>query len=252
MIEKFIAHCEEDIHNLLCGIFDPHSHSQTKTLSCLQDKIMLIKSDSCKKEVFRFSEVQSNNIKMDAQLFIDCSNDVLRYCPNTLPGSGRIIPCLMQQFLLDQSKVQQMCAQHLMRRQKLIAADFRVSKGLLKSCKGDIKKGHCRRQNSSDKTVRLAQILLCLENLMKNGTKLDPECSKEMIDHRRMLMEDYRLSPEIVNSCKNETQLYCNFFEYGGRTIHCLMNQALIHGNSVVPRLTDACLRAVSIYINIY
>lgn len=248
-VHKFIEHCTDDIKNLQCGRFDPENYSQTKTLNCLQENIMNVRTEECKKEVFRFSELQSSSIKLDAQLFIDCTNDYSRYCSKYLAGSGRVIPCLMQQLLLDQSKIEKKCRLHLMRRQKLIAADFRVSKGLLRACKDEIRKGHCRRQNSSDKTVRLAQILLCLENLMKNGTKLDSDCTSEMIDHRRMLMEDYRLSPEIVNSCKNETQIYCKGYEVGGKTIHCLMNQALIHGNSVIPRLSDSCLRAVSVYI---
>lgn len=244
LIQKFIEHCNDDIKDLECGRFDPENHSQTQTLNCLQDNIMNLKTEDCKKEVFQLSEIQSSSIKMDDLLFVDCANDYSRYCPRLTAGTGRVIPCLMQQFLLDQSTVEKKCAQHLLRRQKLIAADFRVSKGFLKACKDDIKKGHCRRQNSNDKTVRLAQILLCLENLMKNSTKIDTDCAKEMIGHRQMLMEDYRLSPEIVNSCKNETQMHCK--GYGGKTIHCLMNQAVNHGNSVVPRLSDACLRAVS------
>lgn len=248
-IEKFIEHCANDIHNLGCGKGDSGNNSPTTSVRCLQENTILIKNEDCKKEVFRFSEVQSNNIKMDVQLYIDCSNDVSRYCSNHSPGTGMVIPCLMQQFLLDRSKFQKKCAQHLVRRQKLIAADFSVSKGLLRSCKDDIKRGNCRkRQNSSDKTVRLAQILLCLENLMRNSSQIDSECSKEMIDHRRMLLDDYRLSPEIVNSCKNETQVYCNGYEFGGRTIHCIMNQALIHSNSITPRLSNACLMAVSIH----
>lgn len=245
-IQKFLEHCTDDIRNQKCGRIDPDNYSQSKTLNCLQDKIMVLKSEECKKEVFRLSELQSSSIKLDALLFIDCANDYSRYCSTFTTGTGRVIPCLMRKFLTDPSSIEKKCGQHLMRRQKLIAADFRVSRGLLRSCKDDIKKGHCRRQNSNDKTVRLAQILLCLENLMKNGTKLDIDCTNEMIYHRRMLMEDYRLSPEIVNLCKNETQTYCRGYEIGGKTIHCLMNQALLYGNSVVPRLSDPCLRAVS------
>lgn len=245
-IQQFMEHCTDDIKSLQCGRIDPENYSQTKTLNCLQENILSVKSEDCKKEVFKFSELQSSSIKLDAQLFIDCTNDYSRYCYKFVAGSGRVIPCLMQQFLLDQSKFEKNCRQHLLRRQKLIAADFRVSKGLLRACRDNIKKGHCKKQISNDKTVRLAQILLCLENLVKNGTKLDSDCTNEMIDHRRMLMEDYNLSPEIVNLCKNETQMYCKGYAIGGKTIHCLMNQALIHGNSIVSRISVPCLRAVS------
>jgi golgi apparatus protein 1 len=61
------------------------------------------------------------------------------------------------------------CAEQLGRRQKLISADFKVSRGLARACKDDIKLYHCRRDVSDDKDTRLAQILLCLEGAMHNG-----------------------------------------------------------------------------------
>lgn len=47
--------------------------------------------------------------------------------------------------------------------------DYSVSKGLARACKEDIRSYRCRRLVSEDKGVRLAQILLCLENAIKNG-----------------------------------------------------------------------------------
>lgn len=41
-----------------------------------------------------------------------------------------------------------------------------------------------------------------------------------------MLMEDFRLSPEIVEKCRKETLYFCKGFETGGKTIHCLMKHA--------------------------
>lgn len=250
-MSNFFDHCSDDINATKCGRFDPDNFSQQKTISCLQDNILSVK-DACKREIFLLAEIQSNNIKLDAQLYMDCANDHSRYCSQFTPGTGRIIPCLMKQLYFDPIRIDPKCRQQLFRRQKLIAQDFRVSKGLIKACKDDIKKTHCRKQTSNDKTVRLAQILLCLENVMKNGTKIESECESEIIDHRKMLMEDYRLSPEIVNDCKNETQLYCKGYAYGGKTIHCLMQQALKQGNSENLRLSERCLRAVSLIFFIF
>lgn len=124
-----------------------------------------------------------------------------------------------------------------------VLQDYRVSKGLMKSCKEDIKKYHCRKQTSDDKAIRLAQVLLCLENLLRNGTKIEEDCEAEMRDHRRILMEDYRLSPEIINGCSMEIKKFCNELEVGGKTIHCLMGVARIeHGKKIRP----VCERAVS------
>lgn len=247
-ISSFLQHCTKDINNLKCGRVDSQSFTQINTVTCLQNNILNVKDD-CKREVFYLSELQSENIKLDVQLYADCSDDYIRYCSNYGPGSGRLFSCLMQHMHKDQSKLRDKCQQHLLRRQKLIVQDYRVSKGLLKACKDDIKKTHCRKQISSDKTIRLAQILLCLENMMKNGTKIDTDCETEMINHRRMLMEDYRLSPEIVNSCKNEISVLCKVFETGGKTIHCLMEHALVKGGNSNTRINDQCLRAVSILV---
>jgi Golgi apparatus protein 1 len=64
------------------------------------------------------------------------------------------------------------CQEHLTRRQKLIAQDYKISKGLARMCKDDIRASHCRRSVSEDKEIRLAQILLCLEGVIRNGRLL--------------------------------------------------------------------------------
>ena len=61
------------------------------------------------------------------------------------------------------------CQDHLTRRQRLIAQDYKVSKGLSRACKEDIKTFHCRHSVSPEKSIRLTQILLCLEAVIRNG-----------------------------------------------------------------------------------
>lgn len=58
--------------------------------------------------------------------------------------------------------------------------DPNVSKGLVRSCRDDIHTYHCRRMISDNKNVRLAQILLCLENAVHNGESI-----------RRVVIERY-------------------------------------------------------------
>jgi Golgi apparatus protein 1 len=57
-----------------------------------------------------------------------------------------------------------------------------------------------------------------------------------MLVHRRMLMSDYALSPEIVSECKSEIIEHCpslyqkgvsgSIDQRGGRMIHCLLSAA--------------------------
>lgn len=41
------------------------------------------------------------------------------------------------------------------------------------------------------------------------GNAIGGECQAEMLDHRRQLLEDYRLSPEVVFSCQEDIKTNC-------------------------------------------
>lgn len=71
------------------------------------------------------------------------------------------------------------CQNQLWRREKLITGNIRVSKGLTRACREDIRKYHCRKLISDDKDVRLAQLLLCLENAIHNGKIINIICTKK-------------------------------------------------------------------------
>ncbi|VEN58943.1 unnamed protein product [Callosobruchus maculatus] len=245
-IQRFLDQCVDDIQSLKCGLVDIQDFSQIKVVSCLQDNILQLK-DGCKKEVFKLSEIQSNSIKLDALLYTECAEDHARYCSHLEPGSGRVFSCLMKEMNTDQTKLRPRCQQQMLRRQKLIAQDYRVSKGLLRACKDEIRKVHCRKQSIvTDKTAKLAQILLCLENAVRNGTYLfGRACTDEMKEHRRMLMENYNLSPEIVHACRGETMKYCSGYSIGGKTIHCLLNLAVKSRDEETSKLSDSCARAL-------
>ena len=61
-----------------------------------------------------------------------------------------------------------------------------------------------------DRKVKLAQILLCLENGLHRGDKVSGECRAEMLDARQSLLEDYKLSPEVVASCQDDINKLCS------------------------------------------
>jgi len=41
------------------------------------------------------------------------------------------------------------------------------------------------------------------------GIKINGECQAEMLDHRRALLEDFRLSPEVVYTCQEDIKKNC-------------------------------------------
>lgn len=243
VVTHFDTDCQADIKKFECGRIQPYKEiSQGQTLACLQQRIDDLEVQ-CKKRILHVSEIQADNIKLDRQLYMACTQDHIKFCPDIRPGSGQVYKCLMQ-HKTDTTMTPQ-CQDQLTRREKLIASDYRVSKGLVKACKEDIKTYHCRRSVSEDKDIRLAQILLCLESVIKNMSVVATDCQVEMFDHRKILMEDYRLSPEIVSSCSKDITNFCNRLEVGGKTIHCLMEHTRARKKKL--RVAAECQRAVSI-----
>lgn len=253
LIGSFMHDCESDIGRHSCGRLNPDRQtvSQGETLACLQTHIDQLQHQ-CREGVLRLSEYQADNVKLDRQLFIACAPDARHFCADLRPGTGAVYKCLLRNK--SDAKMSGRCAEQLQRRDKLIAHDYRVSRGLARSCKEDIKNNRCRRGVSEDKDVRLAQILLCLETAHKNGTRIAADCLAEMDDHRRLLMDDYHMSPEILSGCGDDIAKYCDAVETGGRTIHCLMEKARPQRDEPFKdkgRLTSSCLRALETVVKV-
>ena len=112
--------------------------------------------------------------------------------------------------MFQNDEMSDQCKKQLLRRQKLMAANYRVSHGLWKYCAKEITENDCRRDvdRADEKPVKLAQILLCLEDVVQNDeAKINSQCQVQMKEHRKMMMEDYRISPELMTSCKEDIQV---------------------------------------------
>lgn len=249
LIGPFVRDCEDDIEANGCGRLstDRNTLSQGETLACLQSKIDDLTKE-CRKGVLRLSELQSDNVRLDKKLFLACTADAQRFCPDIRPGTGAVYKCLIRNK--NDQTMSSLCKEQLLRRDKLIAHDYKVSKGLARACKEDIKNNKCRRGVSEDKDVRLAQILLCLEAASKNNTKISPECLAEMTDHRKLLMDDFQLSPEILTGCADDITKFCDSLEAAGKTIHCLMEHARPKKKKD-RRITSTCQRALEMVIKV-
>lgn len=248
LIGPFVHHCSNDIETLACGRFhlDRNVLSQGETLACLQGHIDTL-SQNCKRSITHLSEFQADNVKLDRPLFLACKDDVAQFCAESRPS--QIYKCLL--LHKNDEKMSHICQEQLQRRSKIIAHDYKVSKGLARSCKEDIKINHCRRGVSEDKDVRLAQILLCLEAAHKNNTPVSPECLAEISDHRKMLLQDYKMSPEILSDCVDDIAKFCNNIDAGGgKTIHCLMENARPKRKKD-HRVTAQCQRALEMLIKV-
>lgn len=229
LIYKFTLACDGDIQRQSCGRLDGGTedavpHSQGATIECLSKGAGEL-SAPCQHEILRIAEIQSEDFHLDRVLFFACREDRERLCLNIQAGDGRVYRCLMQHK--GDKDMSHDCYEQLTRRQKLVMLDYKVSRGMAKSCREDIRAYRCREDTSKNREIRLAQILVCLENAQHKGYPVAGECQAEMLDHRRSLLEDYRLSANVVHACEEDIRKFCNErLEVNGRTIHCLMDHA--------------------------
>ncbi|XP_031471155.1 Golgi apparatus protein 1 [Phasianus colchicus] len=234
LICGFMDDCKADINLLKCGSIRPgekDAHSQGEVVACLEKGLVkeaeendprVQVSDQCKKAILRVAELSSDDFHLDRHLYFACRDDRERFCENTQAGEGRVYKCLFNHKF--EESMSEKCRDALTTRQKLIAQDYKVSYSLAKSCKSDLKKYRCNVENlPRSREARLSYLLMCLESAVHRGRQVSSECQGEMLDYRRMLMEDFSLSPEIILSCRGEIEHHCSGLHRKGRTLHCLM-----------------------------
>uniref|UniRef100_A0AAX7U2Q8 Golgi apparatus protein 1 n=1 Tax=Astatotilapia calliptera TaxID=8154 RepID=A0AAX7U2Q8_ASTCA len=207
-------------------------HSQGEVIACLekalvreveqQDRAHPIKEE-CQKAILRVAELSSDDFHLDRHLYFSCRDDRERFCQNIQAGEGKVYKCLFNHKF--EEAMSEKCRDALTTRQKLISQDYRVSYSLAKACKLDLRKQRCSLDTSLPRAreARLSYLLLCLEASVHRGHPVSGECQGEMLDYRRMLMEDFSLSPEIVLHCRTEIEAQCSGLHRKGRTLHCLM-----------------------------
>ncbi|XP_034385689.1 Golgi apparatus protein 1-like [Cyclopterus lumpus] len=235
LICGFMDKCREDINALHCGsvtVGHKDVHSQGEVIACLekalvreaeqQDHVRPIREE-CQRAILRVAELSSDDFHLDRHLYFSCRDDRERFCQNTQAGEGKVYKCLFNHKF--EEAMSDKCRDALTTRQKLISQDYRVSYSLAKACKVDLRKQRCSLDSNLPRAreARLSYLLLCLEAAVHRGRPVSGECQGEMLDYRRMLMEDFSLSPEIVLHCRAEIEGHCAGLHRKGRTLHCLM-----------------------------
>uniref|UniRef100_A0A667ZTR0 Golgi apparatus protein 1 n=1 Tax=Myripristis murdjan TaxID=586833 RepID=A0A667ZTR0_9TELE len=257
LICGFMDRCRDDINALHCGsvsVGHKDVHSQGEVISCLekalvreaeqQDRAHPIREE-CKKAILRVAELSSDDFHLDRHLYFSCRDDRERFCQNMQAGEGKVYKCLFNHKF--EEAMSEKCRDALTTRQKLISQDYRVSYSLAKACKLDLRKQRCSLDASLPRAreARLSYLLLCLEAAVHRGRPVSGECQGEMLDYRRMLMEDFSLSPEIVLHCRGEIEAHCSGLHRKGRTLHCLMRAGRGERSGTVDSLCQSALQAL-------
>ncbi|VDP10969.1 unnamed protein product [Soboliphyme baturini] len=259
LIGRFVNKCSNDIIRLKCGQFDntrklvrDRPHSQGSTMECLLRKMVEDPagyksiSSECHKEILRTAELQSDDFHLDRPLFFACRDDRERFCPDVISGNGRVMQCLIEHR--QDTRMSEECAKELLLREHMMAMDFRISHPLLTACGPDIAAHHCMVDEQHPEYLKLTRVLLCLENVVHSGGRLGRNCEIQTLQHRQMLLSDYRIDPEIIDACSADIAKHCqNSLEGGGRTLHCLMGAAKSgHSN-----LSPTCFQAIAALLKV-
>uniref|UniRef100_A0A8B9KKJ7 Golgi apparatus protein 1 n=1 Tax=Astyanax mexicanus TaxID=7994 RepID=A0A8B9KKJ7_ASTMX len=188
----------------------------------------LAEEEACREDLSRHcpKHTWNNNLAVleclqdtkEVNISADCNHVSFLFSPDIL-----VYKCLFNHKF--EEAMSEKCRDALTTRQKLIAQDYKVSYSLAKSCKADLRKYRCNLDTNLPRAreARLSYLLLCLESAVHRGRMVSGECQGEMLDYRRMLMEDFSLSPEIVLHCRGEIEAHCSGLHRKGRTLHCLM-----------------------------
>ena len=230
LINNFVQDCEADIKKFECGRLEKDTQAlpteQGKTIECLSLKFQDLE-DKCKKQIVRVTELQSDDFHLDRVLYFACREDRERFCERISSGNGRVYKCLMKQKFNELMSKE--CQKELTRRQKIIVEDYKSDRSLVIACKSDILKSGCRKElraNASE-PMQMAGIILCLESTIRDGNPVEANCKSELIEHRKMLLSDYQLNPNVVKYCQNEINTVCNGLERNGKTLNCLMKKMI-------------------------
>jgi len=65
------------------------------------------------------------------------------------------------------------------------------------------------------------------------------------MEHRKLLLQNHHLSPEVVSTCSNDIEKYCRNNEVIRRTIHCLMDHS--KPSRQKNRIDKACQKSVGV-----
>ncbi|GFS06290.1 Golgi apparatus protein 1 [Elysia marginata] len=233
LMESFMADCKNDVIQLHCGRLDGAAeddgavHSQGYTVSCLNGHRKLL-SKKCKKALLHVAELQADDYHLDRPLYYACKGDRVSLCPDVAAGEGAIFKCLYRH--LGDKRLTEMCRTKLEQREQLVAEDVKVDSAFYDACAQDIKKNRCgapSNEDNSEEDLSRSTVLLCLEKVQSEGKKVQAKCLQEMFELRSELMQDYKISPELVSACEGEIKEFCDGgLELDGATIECLMKEA--------------------------
>ncbi|VDN05573.1 unnamed protein product [Thelazia callipaeda] len=269
VVGPFVAVCKSTIERLQCGtLARPSSdakfrvpHSQGYTLECLISKMYQAHEKdpkpavdpACRHEIMRIAELQTEDFHLDRPLYFACREDREKFCKEVQSGQGKVLECLLNHR--TDSMMEPECSTLLAERANMMGQNYRLLHPLLNGCSTELKEFRCAPSAlfSGSPNFHLSWVLLCLEDAAHSKPgKITEKCQHEMISHRKMMMSEFRLSPEVVLTCGRDIDMFCSprgDIEAEGRTLHCLMNHAQERNEN--QKLSPQCIQALQTVVKV-
>ncbi|KAK2530059.1 Glg1 [Columba guinea] len=217
-------------------------------VSCLVDHRGNITEYQCHQYITKMTAIIFSDYRLICGFMDDCKADInLLKCGSIRPGEkdahsqGEVVACLEKGLVKEAEEtdpriqVSDQCKKAILRVAELSSDDFHLDRHLYFACRDD-RERFCENTQAGE-----GRVYKCLFNhkfeesmsekgkpgvvspLLHISRQVSSECQGEMLDYRRMLMEDFSLSPEIILSCRGEIEHHCSGLHRKGRTLHCLM-----------------------------
>ena len=133
-------------------------------------------SAQCAQEELRLSRQQSRDVRLRPKIMKLCGEEMVVFCKDIKPGSGRIFNCLLEHA--QKPNFSNACKAEVVKREDRVKSDYRLDAGVSDECKDDIDT-HCLAEKAA--AHGNAGVLRCLADKMVDPdiTISDP-CETQM------------------------------------------------------------------------
>uniref|UniRef100_A0A671RUE9 Golgi apparatus protein 1 n=1 Tax=Sinocyclocheilus anshuiensis TaxID=1608454 RepID=A0A671RUE9_9TELE len=192
-------------------------------LECLQDHLDELVT-SCRDVVGNLTELESEDIQIEALLIRACEPVIQSYCHEVADNqidTGDLMECLVANK--HQKEMNEKCTVGVTHFQLIQMKDFRFSYKFKMACKEDVLK-------LCPNIKKKVDVVICLSTTVRNDTlqegkeqRVSMKCRKQLRVEELEMSEDIRLEPDLYESCWQDIKQHCQNVVFGNaQVIECL------------------------------
>ncbi|XP_066933880.1 Golgi apparatus protein 1-like isoform X5 [Clytia hemisphaerica] len=179
--------------------------SKYQAVRCLSQKMVedhTKVSSQCKLQIRKELTIQSENIKLNPEMFHACQDDIKEHCHGIPPGGAQIEECLRRNFPKLKSAA---CKKALFKQEEMESKDNGMDYRLMQICKPMIKK-YCQPLVSTGDTTAIME---CLRSFT-HDTDMSKECKAIVFERQKEQAESFALDPELSSFCDSDVKRHCS------------------------------------------